>query len=54
MKLDEWTNEQIEILINHGGNAVVNAKYEAFIPENIKKPKPDSPADERSDFIRYI
>lgn len=52
VKLDEWTNEQIEILIDHGGNAAVNAKYEAFIPENIKKPKPDSPADERSDFIR--
>ncbi|KAJ0978030.1 hypothetical protein J5N97_013504 [Dioscorea zingiberensis] len=52
VKLDEWTNEQIETLIDHGGNAAVNARYEAFIPESIKKPKADSPADERSDFIR--
>lgn len=53
MKLDEWTDEQVDSLMNAGGNAAVNEKYEAFIPENIKKPKSDAPIEERSDFIRY-
>lgn len=52
VKLDEWTDEQVDSLMNAGGNAAVNEKYEAFIPENRKKPKPYSPIEERSDFIR--
>ncbi|KAL6010043.1 putative ADP-ribosylation factor GTPase-activating protein agd11 [Asimina triloba] len=35
-----------------GGNAAVNMRYEAFLPEFYKKPKPDSSIEERSDFIR--
>jgi stromal membrane-associated protein len=54
VKLDDWTNEQVDILIDHGGNAAVNTKYEAYLPENYKKPKPDSSSDERTDFIKYI
>lgn len=52
VKLDDWTEEEVEALEELGGNTVVNMKYEAFVPE-CKKPKPDSSVEERSDFIRY-
>ncbi|XP_020273751.1 probable ADP-ribosylation factor GTPase-activating protein AGD11 isoform X1 [Asparagus officinalis] len=52
VKLDEWTDEQVDSVINAGGNDAINANYEAFIPENVNKLKPDSPIEERSDFIR--
>lgn len=53
MKLDEWTHEQVDTITEMGGNNVVNLKYEAQIPDNYKKPNPDSTAQERTDFIRY-
>ncbi|MQM02481.1 hypothetical protein Taro_035246, partial [Colocasia esculenta] len=52
VKLDEWSEEQVDSLIDGGGNAAVNMRYEAFLPENVKKPKPDSSIEERSEFIR--
>lgn len=52
VKLDEWTDDQVDALAEMGGNIVANKKYEACIPGNIYKPKPDSAIDERSDFIR--
>ncbi|OAY82018.1 probable ADP-ribosylation factor GTPase-activating protein AGD11 [Ananas comosus] len=52
VKLDEWTNEQVDSLADAGGNSAVNMRYEAFLPENFKKPLPDSSIEERSDFIR--
>ncbi|XP_058078241.1 probable ADP-ribosylation factor GTPase-activating protein AGD11 isoform X3 [Magnolia sinica] len=52
VKLDEWTEEEVDSLEEMGGNAIVNMKYEAFLPENYKKPSPDSSIEERSDFIR--
>lgn len=52
VKLDEWTDEQVDSLTDGGGNAAVNRRYEAFLPENFKKPRPDSPIEERSDFIK--
>ncbi|XP_022748355.1 probable ADP-ribosylation factor GTPase-activating protein AGD11 isoform X3 [Durio zibethinus] len=52
VKLDEWTDEQVDSLVNLGGNIVANNKYEAFLPDNLKKPGPDSSIEERSDFIR--
>jgi len=52
VKLDEWTDEQVDNLENLGGNIAVNQKYEACIPNNLKKPKPDSSIEERLDFIR--
>lgn len=51
-KLDEWTDEQVEALVERGGNTAVNLKYEACIPDNLRKPKVDSSIEERSDFIR--
>lgn len=53
VKLDEWTNEQVNALKQKGGNTVVNLKYEAHMPDNYRKPEPDSSIEERTDFIRY-
>ena len=53
VKLDEWTDEQVNLLADSGGNADVNMRYEAFVPENYTKPRQDCSAEERSDFIRY-
>ncbi|XP_044507201.1 probable ADP-ribosylation factor GTPase-activating protein AGD11, partial [Mangifera indica] len=52
VNLDEWTGEQVDALEDIGGNNAVNKKYEAYIPNNFKKPNPDSLTEERSDFIR--
>ncbi|WOL11996.1 putative ADP-ribosylation factor GTPase-activating protein AGD11 [Canna indica] len=52
VKLDEWSDEQVDYLIDVGGNAAVNMKYEAFLPDYFKKPRPDSSTEERTDFIR--
>ncbi|KAL5570505.1 hypothetical protein UlMin_027080 [Ulmus minor] len=52
VKLDEWKDEEVNTLVTMGGNAAVNEKYEACIPVNLKKPKPDSSTEERVDFIR--
>lgn len=52
IKLDEWTDEQVDTLMGMGGNSEANMKYEASIPDYIRKPRPDSSTEERSDFIR--
>ncbi|KAK4746964.1 hypothetical protein SAY87_026001 [Trapa incisa] len=56
VNLDEWTDDQVSTLGDLGGNAAVNFKYEASLPHNFTKPKPDSPSEERSDFIwrKYV
>lgn len=54
MKLDDWTDEQVEALMSAGGNTAVNKKYEVYIPKGNRKPKPDSSIEDRLDFIRYI
>ncbi|XP_073144934.1 probable ADP-ribosylation factor GTPase-activating protein AGD11 isoform X2 [Henckelia pumila] len=51
VKLDEWTIEQVDALNEIGGNMAVNLKYEANIPDNYKRPKPESSPEERADFI---
>lgn len=52
VKLDEWADDQVDILADSGGNAAVNMIYEAFVPENYKKPRQDCSSEERNDFIR--
>ncbi|KAH9621225.1 hypothetical protein KSS87_004560 [Heliosperma pusillum] len=52
VKLDDWTDDQVTILSEMGGNIVANKKYEACIPGNIMKPRSDSSIEERADFIR--
>ncbi|XP_010273190.1 PREDICTED: probable ADP-ribosylation factor GTPase-activating protein AGD11 [Nelumbo nucifera] len=51
VKLDLWTDDQVDLMVALGGNTTVNMKYEAFL-QDIKKPRPDSSIEERSDFIR--
>ncbi|KAH7544574.1 hypothetical protein FEM48_Zijuj01G0000300 [Ziziphus jujuba var. spinosa] len=50
--LDEWSDEEIDAMIEVGGNSSANSIYEAFIPEGINKPAPDASHEERSKFIR--
>jgi stromal membrane-associated protein len=52
IKLDEWTDEQVNALIDLGGNTAANKKYEAFMPDDYRKPRPDASTEERYDFIR--
>jgi hypothetical protein len=52
VKLDEWTDDQVDFLIDSGGNGAVNTTYEAFLG-NYTKPRQDCSADDRNDFIRY-
>ncbi|CAN6567140.1 unnamed protein product [Malus baccata var. baccata] len=52
VKLDEWSDDEVDILASMGGNNTVNKKYEACLPENFCKPKPDSSIEERFYFIR--
>ncbi|XP_047310294.1 probable ADP-ribosylation factor GTPase-activating protein AGD11 isoform X2 [Impatiens glandulifera] len=52
VKLDEWTDEQVDALIEMGGNEVRNMKYEANVPDYLRKPKADALIEERFDYIR--
>ncbi|KAJ8467496.1 hypothetical protein OPV22_030048 [Ensete ventricosum] len=52
MKLDGWSDEQVDSLTDGGGNSAINMIYEAFLPNYIQKPRPDSSFEERTDFIR--
>ncbi|XP_050385223.1 probable ADP-ribosylation factor GTPase-activating protein AGD11 [Argentina anserina] len=52
VKLDEWTDEQVDGLASMGGNITVNKKYEACMPAHVQKPKPDASIEERFYFIR--
>ncbi|KAM0931121.1 hypothetical protein ACQ4PT_000522 [Festuca glaucescens] len=51
VKLDEWTDEQVDFLTDSGGNGALNTTYEAFLG-NYTKPRQDCSADDRNDFIR--
>ncbi|MQL89005.1 hypothetical protein Taro_021584 [Colocasia esculenta] len=50
--LDEWSNEEIDFMVEIGGNSYANAIYEAFLPEGFSKPRPQSSPEERTKFIR--
>lgn len=50
--LDEWADDEIDSMIEVGGNSAANSIYEASIPEGVKKPGPDSSHNERRAFIR--
>jgi stromal membrane-associated protein len=52
--LDEWTDDEINSMLEVGGNSYANAIYEAFLPGGYHKPHPDSSQEERADFIRCI
>ncbi|CAN1249330.1 ADP-ribosylation factor GTPase-activating protein AGD12 [Linum perenne] len=51
ISLDDWAEEEIDSIIEVGGNATANSIYEAHIPQGVSKPKPDASHDDRSKFI---
>ncbi|KAJ4849720.1 putative ADP-ribosylation factor GTPase-activating protein agd13 [Turnera subulata] len=50
--LDEWSDEEVDAMIEVGGNSSANSIYEAFIPDGVSKPGPDAGHEERMRFIR--
>ncbi|CDY39164.1 BnaC09g21800D [Brassica napus] len=50
--LDDWSDEEVDSMIEIGGNASANSIYEAFVPEGSSKPGPDVSHDQRLRFIR--
>ncbi|KAG6484149.1 hypothetical protein ZIOFF_060944 [Zingiber officinale] len=42
LTLEEWTESDIDSMIEVGGNSYANSIYEAFLPKGHRKPKPDS------------
>lgn len=52
MTLDEWSDEEIESMVEVGGNSSANAIYEAFVPGGYEKPGPDASHELRAKFIR--
>ncbi|MCO5588632.1 hypothetical protein L7F22_042589 [Adiantum nelumboides] len=52
LTLDEWTNSQVETMLEIGGNSSANAIYEAYIPKDVMKPSSDASVDDRSDYLR--
>lgn len=52
LTLDEWSESDMESVIEVGGNSYANSIYEAFLPRDYPKPKPDSSKEDRTKFIR--
>ncbi|XP_078154386.1 ADP-ribosylation factor GTPase-activating protein AGD12-like [Carex rostrata] len=50
--LDEWTEDQIDSMLQVGGNSYANTVYEAFLPKDYPRPTANSSNEERADFIR--
>ncbi|KAJ0965254.1 hypothetical protein J5N97_026392 [Dioscorea zingiberensis] len=50
--LDPWTDDEIDSMIEVGGNSSANSIYEAYLPKGVSKPKPNSSNEERTNFIR--
>lgn len=50
--LDEWSKEQVDSMVEVGGNAAANSIYEAYIPEGVRKPGANASHEERAQFIR--
>ncbi|KAL2341546.1 hypothetical protein Fmac_009486 [Flemingia macrophylla] len=50
--LDDWSEDEIDAMMEVGGNASANSIYEAYIPEGYTKPGPDASHEQRSKFIR--
>ncbi|OIV95994.1 hypothetical protein TanjilG_27098 [Lupinus angustifolius] len=50
--LDEWSDDEIDAMIEVGGNSSANSIYEAYIPEGCTKPGPDASHQHRAKFIR--
>ncbi|XP_071701109.1 ADP-ribosylation factor GTPase-activating protein AGD12-like [Rutidosis leptorrhynchoides] len=49
--LDDWADEEIDAMVEVGGNSCANSIYEANVPEGVK-PGPDASVEQRTKFIR--
>lgn len=52
VSLDDWSDSDIDAMLEVGGNSYANSIYEAFLPKDHPKPKPDAPMEYRTKFIR--
>ena len=52
LTLDTWSDEEVNFMVEVGGNSHANAIYEAFLPKGYRKPRNESSIDERTNFIR--
>ncbi|KAI3861966.1 hypothetical protein MKW98_018249 [Papaver atlanticum] len=50
--LDDWSDEEIDSMIEIGGNSSANSTYDTFIPVGITKLGADSSHERSSKFIR--
>nr|XP_017236347.1 PREDICTED: ADP-ribosylation factor GTPase-activating protein AGD12-like [Daucus carota subsp. sativus]XP_017236348.1 PREDICTED: ADP-ribosylation factor GTPase-activating protein AGD12-like [Daucus carota subsp. sativus]XP_017236349.1 PREDICTED: ADP-ribosylation factor GTPase-activating protein AGD12-like [Daucus carota subsp. sativus]XP_017236350.1 PREDICTED: ADP-ribosylation factor GTPase-activating protein AGD12-like [Daucus carota subsp. sativus] len=50
--LDEWSDDELDSIVEVGGNASANSIYEAYIPAGVSKPRPSASQEERVNFIR--
>ncbi|XP_004486457.1 probable ADP-ribosylation factor GTPase-activating protein AGD13 [Cicer arietinum] len=50
--LDDWSDDEVDAMVEVGGNASANSIYEAYIPEGFTKPGPDAGHEHRAKFIR--
>lgn len=50
--LDDWSDSDIDSMVEVGGNSYANSIYESFLPKDHPKPKPDSTMEYRTKFIR--
>lgn len=50
--LDEWSDDQVDSMVEVGGNASANSIYEAYLPQGVSKPGPGAGPEERSQYIR--
>ncbi|PIA25130.1 hypothetical protein AQUCO_12500029v1 [Aquilegia coerulea] len=50
--LDEWSDDEVDSMVEVGGNSSANSIYEAFLPEQFSKPSPESSHEQRMKFIR--
>ncbi|KAF6168325.1 hypothetical protein GIB67_018165 [Kingdonia uniflora] len=51
--LDDWSDDEIDSMVEVGGNSSANSIYEAYFPEGFSKPGPEASNEERMKFIRY-
>ncbi|XP_073012115.1 ADP-ribosylation factor GTPase-activating protein AGD12-like [Typha latifolia] len=49
--LDEWSDSDIDSMVEVGGNSYANSIYEAFLPKSYPRPKANSSNEERTKFI---
>lgn len=50
--LDDWSDDEVDAMMEVGGNASANSIYEAYIPEGYTKPGTDASHEQRAKFIR--